>query len=92
MNTHIGSVADTVSGFCEPTPCCKGEGSSTAQPVSDGLLASMLAVLDKLLHWAAVARQRRQLKVLSADPVFLNDVGLTRTDALEEANKPFWKL
>jgi uncharacterized protein YjiS (DUF1127 family) len=36
-------------------------------------------------------RLRRALRDLAEDKHLLNDVGLTREQALEEAAKPFWR-
>jgi len=47
------------------------------------------AVLARLAAWAQRHRQRRALARL--DPDLLRDVGLTRTDALRESGKPFWR-
>jgi uncharacterized protein YjiS (DUF1127 family) len=40
--------------------------------------------------WAR-QRQRAALRDLADDPHLLNDLGLTRQQALEEADKPFWR-
>ena len=40
--------------------------------------------------WAR-QRQRAALRDLADDPHRLNDLGLTRQQALEEADKPFWR-
>ena len=42
-----------------------------------------------LRAWAARHRQRRQL--LALDARLLNDIGLSRADAVREGEKPFWK-
>ena len=41
-----------------------------------------------LLRWHELARQRRALMRL--DDTMLKDIGLSRTDALREADRPFW--
>ena len=41
-----------------------------------------------LLRWHELARQRRAL--LRLDDSMLKDIGLTRADALREAERPFW--
>jgi uncharacterized protein YjiS (DUF1127 family) len=41
--------------------------------------------------WAARRRQRRVLRDLAEDKHLLNDLGLTREQALDEAAKPFWR-
>jgi uncharacterized protein YjiS (DUF1127 family) len=40
--------------------------------------------------WAR-QRQRKALRDLADDPHLLNDLGMTREQALEEADKPFWR-
>jgi uncharacterized protein YjiS (DUF1127 family) len=40
--------------------------------------------------WAR-QRQRRALRELADDPHLLNDLGLSRQQVLEEADKPFWR-
>ena len=39
--------------------------------------------------WSARARQRRELAALPYE--FLDDIGITREEALREARKPFWQ-
>lgn len=50
-------------------------------------------MLVKALKWLrdsyAVYRQRRDL--LALDDAMLKDIGISRTDALQEGNKPFWR-
>jgi uncharacterized protein YjiS (DUF1127 family) len=41
-------------------------------------------------HWAR-RRQREALRALADDAHLLRDLGLTREQALEEADKPFWR-
>ena len=41
--------------------------------------------------WAARRRQRRTLRDLAEDEHLLDDLGLTREQALNEAAKPFWR-
>ena len=47
--------------------------------------------------WRAVRRQfarrnqREALRALADDPHLLRDLGLTRQQALEQADKPFWR-
>jgi uncharacterized protein YjiS (DUF1127 family) len=43
------------------------------------------------LDWAERRRQRIALRELADDRHFLSDLGLTREQALDEANKPFWR-
>jgi uncharacterized protein YjiS (DUF1127 family) len=49
------------------------------------------------IGWRAVRRQfarrsqREALRAIADDPHLLKDLGLTREQALEEADKPFWR-
>ena len=45
---------------------------------------------DLFLTWLDRYAQRRQLPRL--DPRMLKDIGISRTDALREARKPFWQV
>ena len=44
-----------------------------------------------LRRWAARRRQRAALADVANDPHLLNDIGVTRQQALDEAAKPFWR-
>ncbi len=54
-----------------------------------GTGALAVALFDRLLAWQARARERRWLAAM--DDRQLRDLGIDRTDALEEARKPFWR-
>ena len=41
--------------------------------------------------WAERRRQRRSLGELAGEQHLLDDIGLTRAQALHEAGKPFWR-
>jgi uncharacterized protein YjiS (DUF1127 family) len=45
--------------------------------------------VDVVLVWHQRARQRRQLLELSDQ--MLRDIGISRADAIGEADKPFWR-
>lgn len=47
------------------------------------------AARARLCGWYAVYRQRRAL--LRLDDAVLKDIGVSRAEALEEGNKPFWR-
>ncbi len=47
-----------------------------------------LGAVGRLLRWHALARQRRELASLSDSD--LKDVGLSRADIYQEAERPFW--
>ncbi|MBM7059239.1 DUF1127 domain-containing protein [Pseudomonas sp. UL073] len=42
----------------------------------------------QLRRWTELARQRRQLAMLS--DYQLKDIGLSRADIMEESDRPFW--
>ncbi|WP_372876141.1 DUF1127 domain-containing protein [Pseudomonas sp.] len=56
------------------------------QAVSLGTLAK--AVWHQFKRWHELARQRRQLASLG--DAALKDIGLSRADALQEVERPFW--
>jgi uncharacterized protein YjiS (DUF1127 family) len=49
----------------------------------------LTAIVEQLLAWHDRARERRALLGLSDD--LLVDIGISRTDALKEAGKAFWR-
>jgi len=49
------------------------------------------AALDLLLRWTERRRRRAAFRDLADDPHLLNDIGLTRREALHEADRPFWR-
>jgi uncharacterized protein YjiS (DUF1127 family) len=52
---------------------------------------SWLMLLRRWRRWAERSRQRRALRDLAYNKHLLDDLGLTREDALGEANRPFWE-
>ena len=53
---------------------------------------SWLTVLRRVIRlWAARRSQRTTLGELAEETHLLDDVGLTRAQALREAAKPFWR-
>lgn len=48
-------------------------------------------LLDRLVHWQQHYMQRQKLRLLAEDPDFLHDIGISREDALCEADKVFWR-
>jgi uncharacterized protein YjiS (DUF1127 family) len=53
------------------------------------LTAVVIDAIDMLCDWTERTRQRRALLTLS--DTMLKDIGISRTDALQEGGKPFWK-
>ena len=52
---------------------------------------SWLALLDRLLSCSERMHQRAGLRAIADDPHLLADLGLTREEALEQADAPFWR-
>ena len=48
----------------------------------------MKKVWAKVVYWRELSRQRSQLNKMS--DAFLKDAGISRTDAENEAERPFW--
>jgi uncharacterized protein YjiS (DUF1127 family) len=69
--------------------------SSKQQPlVADFLSRSALRIPPPLPFAAfgrAHARWRQRQTLLELDDRLLNDIGISRADALREARRPFWK-
>ena len=59
------------------------------QPLTGEGLGWLATIASKLSLMSARHHQRRQL--LQLDEKQLQDIGLTRAEALREAAKPFWK-
>jgi len=49
------------------------------------------ALLHELSHWSERSRLRAALRDLAEDQHLLDDLGLTRQEAIDEATKPFWR-
>ena len=75
---------------------CKTHSSSTiphhltAAPVYPGDELVRRA-LRSLKQWMMRAAERRALRDLAQSGHLLNDIGLSREQALREASKPFWR-
>ena len=54
-----------------------------------GIRPHLVAMLARLREGYVVYRQRRAL--LRLDDALLKDLGISRVDALQEGNKPFWR-
>ena len=61
----------------------------SAQAVAAAPTRLLRGAVETLLNWQHRAAERQQLASLS--DYDLKDVGLTRADALMEAQKPFWQ-
>jgi uncharacterized protein YjiS (DUF1127 family) len=55
----------------------------------DRLRSRLERIVAQLTEWKRRIEERRELMTL--DDRMLHDIGLSRTDAEQEARKPFWK-
>lgn len=53
------------------------------------LLLSSYQLLGKIQQYQEIAKQRQALRQLTDEQ--LEDIGISRADAIREANKPFWR-
>jgi uncharacterized protein YjiS (DUF1127 family) len=65
-------------------------------PVSKSFAKSRRPRAFSLSYWVALAiwcreRRRQRKALLDLDDRMLADVGITKSQAIEEASKPFWK-
>lgn len=68
----------------------RGAPAKTANAGSrTGFTAIVRRALDTLTKWQERADGRRAL--LSLDERMLKDIGISRADAVHEADKPFWR-
>ncbi len=52
------------------------------------LAPKLPGILNRIMTWMQIARERSQLAELDAK--MLRDIGLSETDAAFEARRPFW--
>lgn len=52
---------------------------------------SWLRPIQTWFAWSERMDQRASLREIADDPHTLGDLGLTREEALEHANRPFWR-
>jgi uncharacterized protein YjiS (DUF1127 family) len=48
-------------------------------------------LMEKWRVWEERSRQRAALRDIAEDRHLLADIGLTRDEALDQANQPFWR-
>ena len=79
MSTYFGDASSST------------ERRHRSQPARQYQSNSWLRLFDKLRRWTERSRRRTAFRDLADDPHLLNDIGLTRREAMEEADKPFWR-
>jgi uncharacterized protein YjiS (DUF1127 family) len=65
--------------------------SSAKHTLSDTHSSTLSTAVCTLATWIVRGGQRKALGELAQDARLLNDVGLSREQALREAAKPFWR-
>ena len=63
--------------------------ASTSARSANGFGRAVVTLFDTVAEWAERRRQRRALEALPDH--LLHDIGLSRADAVNEADKPFWR-
>ncbi len=69
------------------TTCCKEQKSEISLTVLTSQLSCRIG--EQLKQWLRNYHSRRELAKL--DSHILKDIGISRADALQEAEKPFWR-
>ena len=76
------------------TPFADGKPSSRTRGMAAShhhQSSSWLGPLNWLLACSETTRQRTALREIAHDPHLLRDLGLTQEEALELADRPFWR-
>ncbi len=86
VHSGSGSLLSAFAGLASPVRAGLGQPRHAAAP---GARHGLAGAINVLLAWSERARQRREL--LQFDDHLLRDIGLTRAEAIMEAEKPFWR-
>ena len=78
----------TLSSKSAAVPLIRPHRAATRGPQSDSWL---IRLTGRLLLAAERSRQREALRALADNKHLLDDIALTRAQALEEADTPFWR-
>jgi uncharacterized protein YjiS (DUF1127 family) len=79
MSTHFGNAS--------PSGQHRHHGPPGRHPQSN----SWWRLVDKLLRWTERGRRRAAFRNLADDRHLLDDIGFTRQQAMDEADKPLWR-
>ena len=79
MSTYFGDASSST------------ERRHCSRPARQYQSNSWLRLFNKLRRWTEGSRRRAAFRDLADDPHLLDDIGLTRREAMEEADKPFWQ-
>ena len=78
MSNYFGGAGHYTQRRCLSPQACHSQSNSWWR------------LLDKLLRWTERSRRRAAFRNLADDRHLLDDIGLTRQEAMDEADKPFW--
>lgn len=70
-------------------PVSNGASQNVSNGVGNGFGRALVALFDTVADWNERRRQRRALEALPDH--LLHDIGVSRSDAVQEADKPFWR-
>lgn len=81
-------MAATINGY-NGYQFRRARRSAGAAGLARAVGAALLRPLEIAMQWQDRARERRQL--LQMSDRLLKDIGISRVDAVHEADKPFWR-
>ena len=79
-----------MEAYIDSRPGWYGALPSVLRNAARWMSNTSLTIHDTVCVWSERVRQRRQL--LSLSDQMLSDIGVSRTDAFKECEKPFWRL
>jgi uncharacterized protein YjiS (DUF1127 family) len=82
-------ISDDVIEMMKAVGICRSIGQSIGRAF-EGALRLAGRGLVTLMDWHDIAKERRALRSMSDE--MLNDIGISRTDAMREASRRFWDV
>jgi uncharacterized protein YjiS (DUF1127 family) len=79
MSTYFSDASPYTPRRCHSPPARHSQSNS------------WLRLLNNVSRWSERSRRRAAFRDLADDPHLLDDIGLTRQEAMDEANKPSWQ-
>src|ERR1051325_8463033 len=92
-STSMSTMSRTVPAFRPPSlrrPQAVGQQSRSWPNIWTNIRGNIAALWHLLMLWTDRCAQRRALRDLADDKPLLDALGLTRTQVMREAAKPFW--
>ena len=85
MNSSMKGGANA----CADLHARSSQGIASQGIAGQGMGGALVTLFDMVATWNERRRQRRALEALPDH--LLQDIGLSRADAVNEADKPFWR-